>query len=79
MARTKRVPLTAARMLSSATLKEELWDTLIKLKAKKIQPLVANAVARQSSEIIKIVRAEMAIAAANNEKLSRNLLSTRET
>jgi hypothetical protein len=62
--------------LSAGQLKAELWDTLLKLKAKKIAPIVANAVAKQSREIMNVVRAEMAIAASNNQKFSQNILST---
>lgn len=64
------------KQLTSDTLKEELWDTLQKLKNKKIQPIVANAVARQSKEIMTVVRTEMAMAVANGQRPSTALIGT---
>lgn len=60
--------------LTSENLKQELWDVLLKLKNKKIQPIVANAIAKQSREIMTVVRAEMAIAVANGSKPNKNLI-----
>lgn len=64
------------KKLTSESLKTELWDTLLKVKGKKLQPIVANAIAKQSREIMNVVKAEMAIAAANNEKPSKKLIET---
>ena len=65
------------KQLTSENLKSELWDVLLKLKSKKIQPIVANAIAKQSREIMTIVRSEMALAVANGEKPNKNLLQVK--
>lgn len=65
------------KKLSSDNLKTELWDVLLKLKSKKISPLIANAVAKQSRAIMVVVQTEMKIRSANNEKLPSNLISSK--
>lgn len=62
------------KTLSSANLKQELWETLLKVKNKKLNPIIANAVAKQSREIMTVIRAEMQMAAAIGEKPSKKLL-----
>lgn len=54
--------------LNSENLKKELWQTLKMLKTKKLPPLVANSVAAQAREIIRIVTLEIAISKILNEK-----------
>lgn len=60
--------------LNSQTLKRELWQTLQDLRRHKIDPTVANAIACQSREIMRVVRTEMAIMAASNEKPTQKLI-----
>ena len=62
--------------LTSENLKQALWDTLQKLRNKKIQPNVANAIAKQSREILSVVRTELMILSASNEKPNRTLLKS---
>jgi hypothetical protein len=45
--------------LSSENLADVLWQTLQGVKAGKIHPVEAHAVARQSREIIRVVKAEL--------------------
>ena len=71
--------MKSLKSLTSVNLKAELWDTLQKLKNKKIQPIVANAVAKQSREIMTIVKAEMSMAIANGEKPDKNILIATES
>lgn len=54
--------------LSSTSLKEELWKTLKDVKAKRVTPSVANSVASQAREILKIVKTEIEIAKLSSSK-----------
>jgi hypothetical protein len=61
--------------LTAANLKNELWQTLLGIKSKKVTPATANAIAKQSREIINIVKAEISIAKLNgNPKTKTNAL-----
>ena len=66
------------KKLSAQALKAELWDTLLLLRNKKIPPTTAVAISIQSREIMRIVRAEMAIANALGDAPSRTLISMDE-
>lgn len=61
--------------LSGDNLKNALWDTLQNVKAKRVTPAMANAVAAQSREIMRVVKAEIAIAALGGHKPSQAILS----
>jgi hypothetical protein len=54
--------------LTSENLKQTLWETVQGLKSKKVDPLLANAIASQSREIMRIVNAEIRIAQMNGQK-----------
>lgn len=60
--------------LTSENLKSELWNTLQLVKAKGISPQVANAVAAQSREIMRVVRTEISIADSMGKKPSQTIL-----
>ncbi len=64
----------AVKTLDSSNLKAELWETLLKLTNKEIPPATAIAIAAQSREIMRVVRAEMAIAAASGKIPSTQLI-----
>lgn len=59
--------------VNAKDLKAALWDTLQKVKSKKLQPIIANAVARQASEIMRVVKAEVDIARLSGNKPSTDL------
>lgn len=52
--------------LTAITLKSALWDTLHKLKAKKILPGHADAIAAQAREILRTVKIQLAISGHTN-------------
>lgn len=54
--------------VNARDLKAALWDTLQKVRTKKLNPTIANAVARQSSEIMRVVKMELEIAKLNGNK-----------
>ena len=56
--------------LSAANLKQALWETLQGVRSKKVDPRQANAVASQSREIMRVVRAEIQIAQLPGSRLS---------
>lgn len=47
------------KTLTSENLKTQLWETLIAVKTKRINPETANAVASQSREIMRVVKTEL--------------------
>lgn len=55
--------------LTANNLKQSLWDTLQGVQAKEVDPKHANAIASQSREIMRVVRAEIQIAQMTGAKL----------
>ena len=66
-----------ARELNANNLKEELWDTLIKLRNREIPPQVAIAIASNAREIMRVVKAELIIAAATGTPPNKAMIGTR--
>ena len=64
------------KTLNSENLKAELWDTLLKLRNKEIPPVTALAIAAQAREIMRVVRAEIAIANARGDTPSQKMIGT---
>ncbi len=62
------------KILNSNNLKAELWDTLLKLRKGEMPPTQAIAIAAQARELMRVVKAEMAIAAANGDVPERKLI-----
>lgn len=62
--------------MNANNLKEELWNTLIKLRNKEIPPQAALAIAANAREIMRVVRAELAIAAATGTAPSKTVIGT---
>ncbi len=58
-----------SNVLNTDNLKQTLWETLQGVKTKKIDPAIANSIASQSREIMRIVRTEMEIAQMTGDKL----------
>lgn len=56
--------------LTSENLKQSLWETLQALRSKKIEPTMANAVASQSREIMRVVNAEIRLAEMTGSTLT---------
>ncbi len=50
-----------AKKLNAVTLKDELWDTLTKVKEGRITAGSGDAIAAQGREILRTVRAQLAI------------------
>ena len=63
------------KLLNSSNLKQELWDTLQSVKTKEIDPSVANAIASQSREIMRIVKLELTVSAMSQRKPSAKLIN----
>lgn len=51
--------VTKKTALNAANLKQALWETLQGVKTKKINPTVANSVASQSRELMRVVNTEL--------------------
>jgi hypothetical protein len=60
---------------TSQDLKDKLYATLNDVRSKRITPHVANSVAGQAREIMRIVRMEIQIAAMTGQKPQRQLLT----
>lgn len=63
--------------LTSEALKQNLWETLIAVRRKKMDPIVANSVASASREIMRIVNAEIRIAEMTGATIN-GFLGTKE-
>ena len=48
--------------LTAKNLKNTLWDTIVDLREKKIDPGYADAIASQAREVVRIVREQRMIA-----------------
>lgn len=65
----------AKEKLTAENLKNTLWATLNEVKRGKIQPLVANSVATQSREILRVIKAEVSIARLANRSPAMGVLT----
>ncbi len=52
--------------LTATSLKESLWETLNKVKARKLLPGHADAIASQAREILRTVKIQLAISGHTN-------------
>ena len=62
------------KKLTAENLKGLLWETLQKLKAKKIEPQVADAVASQSREIVRVIKSQQSILHFAHQKCTDELI-----
>jgi hypothetical protein len=52
--------------LTATTLKESLWETLNKVKTRKLLPGHADAIASQAREILRTIKIQLAISGHTN-------------
>ena len=60
--------------LTAQNLKNELWEVLQDLRSNKIDPHHAEAVASQSREIIRVLRAQQSVIRQANESITQEML-----
>lgn len=60
--------------LNANNLKNELFETMKLIKAKKLKPNEANAIASTSREIMRVVKTEILIAQLGNSKPNKSLI-----
>lgn len=60
--------------LTSTALKLELWRALLGVRDKKISPAVANAIAVQARELMRIVKTEMDIIGNEGNSIQSKIL-----
>lgn len=65
-----------ARKRADPLLWAELWDTLLRLRNREIPPQAALAVAANAREIMRVVKAELQIAAATGTIPSKKMIGT---
>lgn len=53
-------------VLTATSLKESLWETLNKLKAKKLLPGHGDAIAAQAREILRTIKLQLQISGQTN-------------
>lgn len=67
--------MTAKEVLSAESLKNVLWETLLKVRDNEMDWRKANAISGQSCEIMRVVRTEIAVSVLTEQKPSRRLLT----
>jgi len=60
--------------LSALNMKKVLWDTLNKLQNNKIDVAVADAIASQSREIVRVIRSQQSIIKQAGENVTKELV-----
>jgi len=65
----------AKNALNAENLRNELWDTLHKVKSGAMTPGTADAVAAQGREILRTVRTQMQVLKFANESATKDLVS----
>ena len=61
--------------LSAKNLKAVLWDTLCGLKSGKVEVGVADAIASQSREIVRVIKSQQSILMHASETITKELLN----
>jgi hypothetical protein len=64
--------------LTAKNLKGILWETLRKLKSKKIKVAEADAIAIQSREIVRVIRSQQGILQQANRPVTAEMISYAE-
>ncbi len=62
------------KKLTAKNLKEELWEVLQGTRSGEINPSVAEAVATQSREIIRVLRVQQSIIKQASEKITKEMI-----
>lgn len=57
---------TNSTALTASSLKEALWETLRQVKAKRMLPGHADAIASQAREILRTVKVQISVSGATN-------------
>ena len=60
--------------LSAKNLKAVLWNTLLGVKSGKVEVGVADAIASQSREIVRVIKSQQSILMHASEKVTAELL-----
>lgn len=66
--------MSEEKKLTAKNLKEELWEVLQQTRSGEINPAVAEAVATQSREIIRVLRVQQSIIRQASEKITTEML-----
>ena len=64
--------------LTATNLKESLWETLNKVKSKKLLPGHADAIAAQAREILRTVKIQLAISGQTNRAVPYEVIEFSE-
>ena len=64
--------------LTAKNLKSILWDTLLRLKKKKIKVAEADAIAIQSRELVRVIRSQTGILQQANRPVTAELIAYAE-
>jgi hypothetical protein len=64
--------------LTATNLKESLWNTLNQVKAKKLMPGHADAIASQAREILRTVKMQLAISGQTNRPVPYEIIEFSE-
>ena len=67
-----------ATQLSAVNLKEALWSTLNKLRARKLLPGHGDAIAAQAREILRTVKMQLAISGQTNRPVPYEVIEFSE-
>lgn len=62
------------KALTAKNLKNELWEVLQGLRTGTIEPTSAEAVAMQSREIIRVLKAQQSVIRQANDKITKEML-----
>lgn len=62
------------KKLNALTLKEELWQTLQKLKEGRLEPKAALSISSQANQILRTIKLQTQILGMANEKITKELL-----
>ena len=66
--------MSEKKSLTAKNLKNELWEVLQEVRENKIDPQQAEAVASQSREIIRVLRAQQSVIKQASEKITKEML-----
>jgi hypothetical protein len=64
--------------LTAISLKNALWDTLVKVKSGDIEPGQADSIATQAREILRTVTVQLKIASQTKRNVSLDVISFSE-
>jgi hypothetical protein len=62
------------KKLTAKNLKDELWGVLQDVRSGKIEPQIAESVASQSREIVRVLRVQQSIIKQASEKITEEML-----